>query len=106
VGFGPNPAYPILVVGNVANSNLVKALQGKGPLFDNTGAFPQMPASANPPCLTVRMSVGMVRLRDLDTGLHAGMYQYGRDRIAGPGRQAAGRRGRWQTHSADVTMAM
>jgi len=49
---GPNPPYPILVVGNGANSNFVLALQGIGPLFDNnTGAFGQMPANANPPAM-------------------------------------------------------
>jgi hypothetical protein len=47
---GPNPPYPILSLGDGANSNIVLALQGKGPLFDNnTGAFGQMPADANPP---------------------------------------------------------
>ena len=50
VNFGPNPPYPILVVGNAANSNFVLALQGTGPLFDNnTGEFGQMPANAEPP---------------------------------------------------------
>jgi len=52
VNFGPNPPYPILVVGNGANSNFVLALQGVGPPFDNnTGAFGQMPANANPPAM-------------------------------------------------------
>jgi hypothetical protein len=52
VKFGPSPPYPILVVGNGANSNFVLALQGIGPLFDNnTGAFGQMPANANPPAM-------------------------------------------------------
>jgi hypothetical protein len=47
---GPNPPYRILVVGDGANSNLVLALQGKGPLFDkDTGAIGRMPANANPP---------------------------------------------------------
>jgi hypothetical protein len=46
---GPTPPYRILIVGNAANSNLVMALQGKGPLFGNAGAFPQMPANAEPP---------------------------------------------------------
>jgi hypothetical protein len=36
-------------LGNGANSNLVMALQGKGPLFGNAGAFPQTPANADPP---------------------------------------------------------
>jgi hypothetical protein len=53
VNVGPSPPYPILVVGNAANSNLVLALQGVGPLFDNnTGAFGQMPANANPPAMS------------------------------------------------------
>ena len=30
------------------DSNLVMALQGKGPLFGNDGAFPRMPANADP----------------------------------------------------------
>jgi hypothetical protein len=48
----PNPPYPILVVGNGATSNIVLALQGIGPLFDNnTGAFGQMPANGNPPAM-------------------------------------------------------
>ncbi len=52
VNFGPNPPYPILVLGDGANSNFVLALQGTGPLFDNnTGAFGQMPANANPPAM-------------------------------------------------------
>jgi hypothetical protein len=46
---GPNPPYRILIVGNGATSNLVMALQGKGPLFGEGGAFPQMPANAEPP---------------------------------------------------------
>jgi hypothetical protein len=47
---GPNPPYRILVVGDGANSNLVLALEGKGPLFDkDTGAIGRMPANANPP---------------------------------------------------------
>jgi hypothetical protein len=50
VDAGPNPPYRILVVGDGANSNLVLALQGKGPLFDkDTGAIGRMPANANPP---------------------------------------------------------
>ena len=50
VNFGPSPPYPILTVGDGANSNLVLALQGTGPLVDNdTGAFGRMPANANPP---------------------------------------------------------
>jgi hypothetical protein len=52
VSFGPTAPYPILVVGNGANSNFVLALQGVGPLFDNnTGAFGEMPANANPPAM-------------------------------------------------------
>jgi len=40
------------VPGDGANSNFVLALQGVGPLFDNnTGAFGQMPANANPPAM-------------------------------------------------------
>jgi hypothetical protein len=47
---GPSPPYRILVVGDGANSNLVLALQGKGPLFDkDSGAFGRMPANAEPP---------------------------------------------------------
>jgi hypothetical protein len=47
---GPNPPYRILVVGDGANSNLVMALQGKGPLFNkDNGAFGRMPANAEPP---------------------------------------------------------
>jgi hypothetical protein len=50
VDIGPRPPYPILVCGNAANSNLVMALQGKGPLFDkDTGEFGRMPANASPP---------------------------------------------------------
>lgn len=52
VNFGPNPPYKILILGDGANSNFVQALQGVGPLFDNnTGAFGQMPANANPPAM-------------------------------------------------------
>lgn len=52
VNFGPGPPYPILVVGNGASSNFVLALQGVGPLFDNTtGAFGRMPADASPPAM-------------------------------------------------------
>jgi len=52
VNFGPNPPYPILVLGNGAASNFVQALQGVGPLFDNNnGAFGEMPANANPPAM-------------------------------------------------------
>jgi hypothetical protein len=48
VSFRPTPPYPILVVGDATSSNFVLALQGVGPLFDNsTGAFGQMPANAN-----------------------------------------------------------
>jgi len=50
VDSGPKPPYKILVVGDGANSNIVMALQGKGPLFDkDTGAIGRMPANANPP---------------------------------------------------------
>src|SRR5882757_3215313 len=35
VNSGSNPPYPILVLGDGANSNFVLALQGIGPLFDN-----------------------------------------------------------------------
>ena len=50
VSEGPSPPYRILVVGDAANSNLVMALQGKGPLFDkDNGAFGRMPANAEPP---------------------------------------------------------
>jgi hypothetical protein len=42
-------SYPILVIGNAANSNLVQALQGVGPLFNpNSGTFGQMPADGPP----------------------------------------------------------
>jgi len=52
VNFGPNPPYRILIPGNADNSNFIQALQGVGPLFDNdTGAFGQMPADANPPTM-------------------------------------------------------
>lgn len=52
VNFGTNPPYPILVLGDGANSNFVLALQGVGPLFNNdTGEFGQMPANANPPTM-------------------------------------------------------
>ena len=52
VVFGPTPPYPILVVGDAAHSNFVLALEGVGPLFDNnTGAFGEMPANANPPAI-------------------------------------------------------
>jgi len=50
VDSGPSPPYRILVCGNAANSNLVMALQGKGPLFDkDSGEFGRMPANASPP---------------------------------------------------------
>ncbi|MFL5253975.1 MAG: hypothetical protein ACJ8AI_13980 [Rhodopila sp.] len=52
VNFGPNPPYPVIVQWNGASSNIVLALQGKGPLFDpNNGAFGEMPANANPPSM-------------------------------------------------------
>jgi hypothetical protein len=51
ISFGPTPPYPILVVG-ATSSSFVLALQGVGPLFDNnTGAFGQIPANANPPAM-------------------------------------------------------
>jgi hypothetical protein len=46
---GSGSPYPILQVGNGANSNFVQALQGVGPLFGPTGSIGQMPADANPP---------------------------------------------------------
>jgi hypothetical protein len=50
VEFGPSPPYRILIVGDGANSNLVMALQGKGPLFNkDNGEFGRMPANAEPP---------------------------------------------------------
>lgn len=50
VDFGPSPPYRILVVGDGANSNIVMALQGKGPLFNkDNGEFGRMPANADPP---------------------------------------------------------
>jgi hypothetical protein len=50
VDAGPNPPHRILVIGDGANSNLVMALQGKGPLFDkDNGEFGRMPANAEPP---------------------------------------------------------
>jgi hypothetical protein len=50
VDAGPKPPYRILVVGDAANSNLVMALQGKGPLFNkDNGEFGRMPANAEPP---------------------------------------------------------
>jgi hypothetical protein len=45
---GPGSPYPILVVGNSANSNLVQALQGVGPLFGPDGNIGQMPADGPP----------------------------------------------------------
>jgi hypothetical protein len=47
----PNTGQPIqiLVKGNSAQSNIILALLGKGPLFDpNTGAFGQMPSNGPP----------------------------------------------------------
>jgi|SRR5437588_5009939 len=50
---GTGQPIPILQKGNSAQSNLILALQGKGPLFDpNTGAFGQMPTNG-PPMFTV-----------------------------------------------------
>jgi hypothetical protein len=46
-----NSGQPVLILikGNSAQSNLILALQGKGPLFDpNNGAFGQMPANGPP----------------------------------------------------------
>ena len=39
---------PILVKGNSANSNLILALSGQGPIFGANGAFGQMPADGPP----------------------------------------------------------
>jgi hypothetical protein len=46
----PNTGQPIPILkkGNSAQSNLVLSLQGKGPLFDEAGAFGQMPANGPP----------------------------------------------------------
>jgi hypothetical protein len=50
VDFGANPPYRIVVVGDGASSNMVMALQGKGPLFNkDNGEFGRMPANAEPP---------------------------------------------------------
>jgi hypothetical protein len=50
VDSGPKPPYRILIVGDGANSNIVMALQGKGPLFNkDNGEFGRMPANAEPP---------------------------------------------------------
>ena len=43
-----NPSVPILVVGDSANSNLIQALQGVGPLFGPNGSYGQMPADGPP----------------------------------------------------------
>ena len=44
-----DPPVPILVIGNSAQSNLILALKGTGPLFDNnTGTYGQMPANGPP----------------------------------------------------------
>jgi hypothetical protein len=46
-GSVPTPV-PILVVGKSAESNIILALRGQGPLFDpNTGSLGQMPAEGN-----------------------------------------------------------
>lgn len=68
VAFGPSPPYPILVVGNAANSNFVLALQGTGPLFDNnTLPAPsercrpmpiRQPCRSSPPTRSSRLSIG------------------------------------------------
>jgi hypothetical protein len=50
-GNTPNvdPPVKILVAGNSAQSNIIMALRGSGPLFDpNTGAYGQMPANGPP----------------------------------------------------------
>jgi hypothetical protein len=39
---------PILVKGNAAQSNLILALQGTGPIFGADGAYGQMPANGPP----------------------------------------------------------
>jgi hypothetical protein len=50
VDAGPKPPYRILIVGDGGNSNIVMALQGKGPLFNkDNGEFGRMPANAEPP---------------------------------------------------------
>jgi hypothetical protein len=50
-GVTPHPVptpVPILVIGNSAQSNIILALRGQGPLFDpNTGTVGQMPAVGN-----------------------------------------------------------
>jgi hypothetical protein len=44
-----NPPVPILEIGNSAQSNIILALQGEGPLFDpNTGTYGEMPANGPP----------------------------------------------------------
>ncbi|MGH6800351.1 MAG: hypothetical protein ACRD3H_03480 [Terriglobales bacterium] len=46
---GVSPPVPILVIGNSANSNIIQALQGVGPLFNpSTGTYGQMPANGPP----------------------------------------------------------
>lgn len=46
---GVTPPVPILIVGNSAQSNIILALRGVGPLFDNnTGTYGQMPANGPP----------------------------------------------------------
>ena len=49
---GTGNPLPILVKGNSAQSNLILALQGSGPLFSPGGAFRRMPANG-PPFFTV-----------------------------------------------------
>lgn len=39
---------PILVKGNSGQSNLILSLRGEGPLFEQRGAFGQMPADGPP----------------------------------------------------------
>jgi hypothetical protein len=52
VTWGPSPPYSIVDLQSPLNSNIVLALQGQGPLFNNNdGAFGQMPADASPPSM-------------------------------------------------------
>lgn len=45
---GTGNPMPILVKGNSAQSNLILALQGSGPIFGPDGAIGQMPANGPP----------------------------------------------------------
>jgi hypothetical protein len=45
---GVQPAVPILEVGNAAQSNIIMALKGTGPLFNPNGTYGQMPANGPP----------------------------------------------------------